>query len=245
MAAERVALIPGGARGIGRAIAQALACHGWNIALCYRTSAQDAQAAVTTIEATGRSALALACDVSSPHACSELVDRVLAWRGRIDALIHCAGPFHRVDLLSETPDGWRAMFANNLDSLFYLARLVAPGMIERRWGRILGFAMANADRLMAQTQITAHYLSKVALLGLVRSLAKALAPNGITANAISPGFIDSGSVEMAELKQLAQSIPAGNIGTVDDVVAATLYLLSDQASYVTGANLQVSGGWGI
>lgn len=242
---DRVALIPGGARGIGRAIAHALAHRGWDIALCYRNSAEDAQGAVTAVEAQGRSALALACDVSSPDACATLVDRVLAWRGRVDALIHCAGPFHRADLLSETPEGWRAMFANNLDSLFYLARLVAPGMVERRWGRILGFAMANADRLMAQTQITAHYLSKVAVLGLVRSLAKALAPSGITANAISPGFIDSGSVEMSELKQMAKNIPAGAIGTVDDVVAAALYLLSDEASYVNGANLHVSGGWGI
>ena len=242
---EKVALIPGGARGIGRAIAQALASRGWNIALCYRKSHNDAQVAVAAVEATGSAALALACDVSTPEGCAELYDQVLAWRGRIDALIHCAGPFHRIDLLSETPDGWRRMFANNLDSLFYLARLVAPGMIERRWGRILGFAMANADRLMAQTQITAHYLSKVALLGLVRSLAKALAPSGITANAISPGFIDSGSVEMAELKQMAKNIPAGEIGTLDDVVAAALYLLSEEASYVNGANLQVSGGWGI
>jgi 3-oxoacyl-[acyl-carrier protein] reductase len=242
---DRVALIPGGARGIGRAIAQALAARGWDIALCYRNSADDAQVAVTAVEAAGRSALALACDVSSPDACAALVDQVMAWRGRVDALVHCAGPFHRVDLLSETPEGWRTMFANNLDSLFYLGRLVAPGMMERRWGRILGFAMANADRLMAQTQITAHYLSKVALLGLVRSLAKALAPSGITANAISPGFIDSGSVEMAELKQMAKTIPAGDIGTVDDVVAAALYLLSDEAGYVNGANLHVSGGWGI
>jgi 3-oxoacyl-[acyl-carrier protein] reductase len=242
---DRVALIPGGARGIGRAIAQSLAARGWDIALCYRNSADDAQVAVTAVETAGRSALALACDVSSPNACAALVDQVMAWRGRVDALIHCAGPFHRVDLLSETAEGWRMMFANNLDSLFYLARLVAPGMMERRWGRILGFAMANADRLMAQTQITAHYLSKVALLGLLRSLAKALAPSGITANAISPGFIDSGSVEMAELKQMAKSIPAGDIGTVDDVVAAALYLLSDEAGYVNGANLHVSGGWGI
>lgn len=242
---DRVALIPGGARGIGRAIAQALASRGWDIALCYRSSAEDAQTVVRAVEAAGRSALALACDVSSPAACADLVGQVSAWRGRVDALVHCAGPFHRTDLLSETPEGWRAMFANNLDSLFFLAKLVAPGMMQRRWGRILGFAMANADRLMAQTQITAHYLSKVALLGLVRSLAKALAPNGITANAISPGFIDSGSTEMSELRQLAKTIPAGGIGTVDDVVAAALYLLSDEAGYVNGANLHVSGGWGI
>lgn len=241
----RVALIPGGARGIGRAIGSALAQRGWDVALCYRRSHEDAQLAVSAIEAAGGAALALPCDVSTSEACSELLEDVLAWRGRIDALIHCAGPFHRVDLLAETPEGWHAMFANNLDSLFFLARLVAPAMIERRWGRILGFSMANADRLLAQTQITAHYLAKAALLGLIRSLAKALAPHGITANAISPGFIDSGSADMAELKQMAKSIPAGEVGTVDDVVGAALYLLSEEAGYVTGANLQVSGGWGI
>ena len=242
---RRVALIPGGARGIGRAIAQALASRGWDVALCYRRSEEDANIAVTAVEAAGGSALALRADVSAADACSELFEEVLAWRGQIDALVHCAGPFHRVDILAETPEGWRAMFANNLDSLFYLARLVAPGMIERRWGRIIGFAMATADRTMAQTQLTAHYLAKVGVLGLVRSLAKALAPHQITANSISPGFIDSGSVEMAELTQMAKTIPAGNVGTVDDVVGAVLFLLSDEAGYVNGANINVSGGWGI
>jgi 3-oxoacyl-[acyl-carrier protein] reductase len=242
---RRVALIPGGARGIGRAIGQVLSAREWDVALCYRQSADDASVAISAIEAGGGAGLALRADVSSPEACAELFDQVLAWRGRIDALINCAGPFHRIDLLAETPEGWRAMFANNVDSLFYLARLVAPGMIERRWGRILGFAMANADRPMAQTQITAHYLAKVAVLGLVRSLAKALAPHQITANCISPGFIDSGSVDLAELGQMAKSIPAGNVGTVDDVVGAVLYLLSDEANYVNGANINVSGGWGI
>ena len=242
---RRVALIPGGARGIGRAIAQALAAREWDVAVCYRKSEDDANIAVTAVESAGGAALALRADVSSPDACTELFDQVLAWRGQIDALIHCAGPFHRVDVLAETPEGWHAMFANNLDSLFYLSRLVAPGMMERQWGRIVGFAMANADRPMAQTQITAHYLAKVSVLGLVRSLAKALAPYQITANTISPGFIDSGSVELAELAVMAKSIPAGSVGTVDDVVGAALYLLSDAASYVNGANIHVSGGWGI
>jgi 3-oxoacyl-[acyl-carrier protein] reductase len=245
MTMRRVALIPGGARGIGRSIAQALAEREWDIALCYRKSVEDAQSAVTSIESFGSAALVLNADVSDSDTCDALFDQVLAWHGQIDALVHCAGPFHRVDLLSETPEGWRAMFANNLDSLFFLSRLVAPGMMERRWGRIIAFGMANADRLMAQTQITAHYLSKVSVLGLVRSLAKALAPYGITANAISPGFIDSGSVDMAELNQMVKNIPAGNVGTINDVVAAALYLISDEAGYVNGANLHVSGAWGI
>lgn len=242
---RRVALIPGGARGIGRAIALALAERGWDVALAFRTSESDADATVAAVQAHGAAALAARADVAQPEACFELVDRTLAWRGRIDALVHCAGPFHRVDLLNETVDGWRAMFANNLDGLFFLTRLIAPGMIDRRWGRILAFSMANADRLMAQTQITAHYLAKVGVLGLVRSLAKALAPHQITANTISLGFIDSGSVDATELDQLTKAIPAGHVGTVDDVVAAALYLLSDEAGYVNGTNLHVSGGWGI
>jgi 3-oxoacyl-[acyl-carrier protein] reductase len=242
---RRVALIPGGARGIGRAIAQAIAARGWDVAVCYRKSEEDANIAVTAVEAAGGSALALRADVSNPDVCTEMFEQVLAWRGQIDALIHCAGPFHRIDVLAETPEGWHTMFANNLDNLFYLSRLVAPGMMERRWGRIIAFSMANADRPMAQTQITAHYLAKVSVLGLVRSLAKALAPYQITANTISPGFIDSGSVELAELAVMAKSIPAGNVGTVDDVVGAALYLISNEASYVNGANIQVSGAWGI
>ena len=242
---RRVALIPGGARGIGRAIAQALAQREWDIAFCYRTSEEDANIAINAIEASGGSALALCADVSQPEVCTEMFDQVLAWHGHIDALVHCAGPFHRVDILDETAEGWRTMFANNLDSLFFLSRLLAPSMIERRWGRILAFAMANADRIMAQTQITAHYLAKVSVLGLVRSLAKALAPHQITVNAISPGFIDSGSADLAELAQMVKTIPAGNVGSVDDVVAAALFLLSEEAGYVNGANIHVSGGWGI
>jgi 3-oxoacyl-[acyl-carrier protein] reductase len=242
---RRVALIPGGARGIGRGIGLALVERGWDVALAFRTSEKDADETVAKMQARGAAALAVRADVAQPEACFELVDRTLAWRGRIDALVHCAGPFHRVDILSETTDGWRAMFANNLDGLFFLTRLISPGMIDQRWGRILAFSMANADRLMAQTQITAHYLAKVGVLGLVRSLAKALAPHQITANAISPGFIDSGSADASELDQLTKSIPAGHVGTIDDVVTAALYLLSEEASYVSGTNLHVSGGWGL
>ena len=102
---RKVALIPGGARGIGRAIAQALAVRDWDVAICYRKSHEDAQVATSAIEASGGAALALPCDVSTPEACAQLYDQVLAWRGGVDALVHCAGPFHRVDLLGETPEG--------------------------------------------------------------------------------------------------------------------------------------------
>lgn len=242
---RRIALVTGGAKGIGRDIGLALAARGWDVALCYRTSESAAGEARAAIERSGRRALALSRDVSDPAQVADLVRQVAAELGPIDALIHAAGPYHRVDLLSETDEGWRAMFANNLDSLFYCARAVAPAMIERRWGRIVAFAMANADRLQAQPQITAHYLAKAGVLGLVRSLAKALAPHGITANAISPGFIASGSAPDEELARMKKNIPAGTIGSTADAVHAALYLLSEEAGYVNGSNIHVSGAWGI
>lgn len=243
---NRVALIAGGAKGIGREIALRLPGRGWSVAIAYRTSQEEAERTCAAAQARGTTALAVQADVSQPSACEALVAEVTAWGGgRIDALIDCAGPYHRVDVLAESPEGWREMFANNLDSLFYLSRLVAPGMIERRWGRIIAFSIANAERLQAQPGLTAYYLAKAGVLGLVRTLAKALAKDQITVNAISPGFIDSGTMDADELAARAATIPAGHVGRPADAAHAALYLLSDEAAYVTGSNLVVSGGWGI
>ncbi len=242
---NRVALITGGARGIGRAIGLDLAAQGWSVALCYRTSAADAEETRAQIEALGARALAVKSDVSDPEAAEALARTVEDAWGRIDALVNCAGPYHRVDVLKETPEGWREMFTNNLDPVFYLSRLVAPGMIERGWGRIIAFGMATADQLTAQPGITAHYIAKAGVLVLTRTLARALAPHGITVNAISPGFIDSGSAPPEELEAMAKRIPAGYIGTTQDAVNVVRFLLSDEARYVTGANIHLSGGWGI
>jgi len=241
----RVALVTGGAKGIGRHIALRLGRSGWSVAICYRKSAAQASEVRAAIESGGGTCLALEADVSDPKVCAQLVSEVERWRGRVDALVHAAGPYRRADLLNETPEGWRDMFANNLDSLFYLARLVAPPMIAQRYGRIIGFAMANADRVTAQPTLTAHYLAKVGVVGLIRSLAKALAPYGVTANTIAPGFIDSELLSPDETKGLAAKIPAGRVGTVSDATNAALYLLSDEAAYVSGTCLQVSGAWGI
>src|SRR5438552_10173361 len=124
MAADgRVALITGGARGIGRAVGLDLASQGWSIAVCYRTSAEDADATCSEIESQGGKALGVQCDVSDPAAAESFVRQAEQKWGRIDALINCAGPYHRVDILKETPEGWREMFANNLDPVFFMSRL--------------------------------------------------------------------------------------------------------------------------
>ncbi len=242
---QRVALITGGARGIGRATALSLAEEGWSIAVCYRTSKDDGEKTQTEIQERGGKCLVLQCDVSDSKAAEDLIKQVEKEWGQVDALINCAGPYHRVNLLEETVEGWHSMFDNNLHPNFYLSRLVAPGMKERKWGRIISFSMANADRQSAQPQVTAHYIAKVGVLVLTRSLARLLAPHGITVNAISPGFINSGSAPEAELELMKTKIPAGYIGGTDDAVSVVRFLLSEEAKYVNGANIHLSGAWGV
>jgi len=242
---ERVVLITGGAKGIGRAIGRALGADGWSVALCYRESAEAAEEACAELRAAGTRAFAMRADVSRPEECAALVRATVDELGRLDALFNCAGPYHRRPLFEETLEGWHEMFDNNLHPIFYLAREVAPILREAGWGRIVNFSMANADRMVAQPFVTGHYIAKSGVLILTRTLAKLLGPHGVTVNAISPGFLDSGSAPAGELETMVKHIPAGYVGTTDDAVAAARFLVSEEARYVNGANLQVSGGWGL
>jgi 3-oxoacyl-[acyl-carrier protein] reductase len=242
---SKVALITGGAKGIGRAIGADLAAAGWDVAFCYRTSEAAAAETAAMLRKSGRRVLGEQRDVSRPEEAEAFAQKVEREFGSVDALINCAGPYHRVNLFEETPAGWNAMFDHNLHSVYYMSRAVAPGMKARKRGRIVNFSMANADQMIAQPDLTAHYIAKAGVLILTRTLAKILAGHGITANAISPGFINSGSAPESELAPMAKKIPAGYIGEVGDCVAAVRFLLSDEARYVNGANIHLSGAWGI
>jgi 3-oxoacyl-[acyl-carrier protein] reductase len=243
--AERVALVTGATRGIARGIALDLARQGWGVAISFKTSARAAEATRAAVEAAGARCLALQADLGADAEARSLVARVESAWGRLDAVVHGAGPYHDGPLLEETPERWRETFRQNLDPLLFLAQAAAPGMQARRWGRILGLGLATADRLAAQPNVTAYYLAKSSLLGLVRSLAKVLAPHGITVNAVSPGILETEGYPRPDLETLLRRIPAGHLGQVDDVVAAARFLLSEEAGYVTGANIHVSGGWGV
>jgi len=244
-AEQRVALITGGARGIARAVALDLAASGWSVAICYRSSATEAGEVMDAVHQAGAKGLAFKADVSDPDAATGLVRQVHGEWGKIDALINGAGPYHRVSLLQETNKGWHSMFDNNLHPVFYLAQAVIPLMKEQKWGRIVSFSMANAEQLIAQPQLTAHYIAKAGLLALSRSFAKLIAADGITMNCVSPGFIESGSAPAGELERMVKFIPAGYVGTVGDAVSTVRFLLSEEARYINGANIQLSGAWGV
>ena len=244
-AEERVALITGGVRGIGRAVTLSLAKRGWTVAACYRRSEKEATELDSMLGEIGARKLLASADLSRSGEADALVHRVESEFGRIDALINCIGSYHRIHLMQESIEGWHSMFENNLHPVFYMSRAVAPGMIQRNWGRIINFGMVNADQQIGQPYVTAHYIAKTGVIILTRSLAKILAPHGITANSISPGFIETGSVPQEEISKSFQSIPAGYMGTPDDAVGAVRYLLSDEARYVNGANIYLSGAWGV
>jgi len=245
MSDTRVAAITGGGRGLGRAIALDLAHRGWSIAFCYRTSEDAAERTAREVRDAGSEAWPDRCDVSDPDAAERWITGCHRRHARLDAVVNAAGPFQRVGLLDQRPSEWRAIFENNLDPVFFTARAAAPLMIAQGWGRILNFSMANADRVVANTGVTAHFIAKTAVQQLSRALARELAPHGITVNCISPGIIATESADVAELERMQSRIPAGRLGTPADVVAAARFLLSDEAAYITGANLIVSGGWGI
>jgi 3-oxoacyl-[acyl-carrier protein] reductase len=241
----RVALIAGGTRGIGRALVATLAQRGWAIAACYRKSETEAAALESELRDAGAQLLLVRADISEPAAAEKLVRRVEDEYGRIDALVNCAGSYHHIHLMEESIEGWHDMFNQNLHPVFYLSRLVASGMMQRKWGRIVNFSIVNADQQVGQSFVTAHYIAKIGVLVLTRSLAKILAPFGITANSISPGFIETGSIPQEVIKRSFKNIPAGYLGSPMDAVSAVCYLLSDDARYVNGTNIHVSGAWGV
>jgi 3-oxoacyl-[acyl-carrier protein] reductase len=241
----RVALITGAARGIGRAVAASLAENGWMVAISYRSSAEQARSLESQLNAAGKKAAVFAADLSDSGSAEDLVKRTEREFGRIDALINCAGSLHRVPVLEESPEAWRSAFDDNLHSVFYLSRAAAAGMIARKWGRIVNFSIAKADQLVGQPFITAHYIAKVGVLILTRSLAKTLAPYGITVNSIAPGFIETADSPQQQFSELMRNIPAGYAGTSEDAVSVVKYLLSEEARYVNGTNIHLSGAWGI
>ncbi len=241
----RAVLIPGGARGIGRAVTLRCLREGWSVAVCHRSSPDDATSLAHEAGDARDRLLIERRDVCIEADREALVASMRARFGRIDALVHAAGPLVRAPLLDAGIDPWRAAWESNVAPLISLCSTVIPEMRARSWGRVVGFGTAGVERLAPHPSLAAYGAAKAALVAFVRSLARDVASHGITANVVSPGVIETGGVEPEVLaRQLAQ-VPAGRVGTPDEAAAVVCFLLGDEARYVTGQNVTVSGGRGL
>jgi 3-oxoacyl-[acyl-carrier protein] reductase len=235
---NRVALVTGASRGIGRDIAIAFAGAGARVAVNYRTASSRAGEVVHEIAAAGGTAVALQADVSDPMAGAALVREAEARLGPIDILVNNAGILARKPLDELGPADWDEAIRVNLSSAFYVTQAGLPGMRARRWGRII---MLSSIAAQTGGVIGPHYAaSKAGLIGLTHSYASLLAREGITANAIAPALIETDMIRGNDAIR-PDLIPIGRFGTPDEVAAVALLLASN--GYISGQTIGVNGGW--
>ena len=235
----KTAVVTGGTRGIGHAIAQALAGAGAKVAICGRDGAK-AEAAAAGV---GGGVKGYACDVSDPAQLERLVESVERDLGPVDILVNNAGITKDNLLFRIGGDDWDAVLDTNLKGAFLLTKLAARGMIKRRWGRIIN--ITSVVGLTGNKGQANYAASKAGLIGLTKSVAKELASRNVLVNAVAPGYV---ATEMTQAisdearTALQAAIPLGRLGQGEDIAHAVLFLASDWASYITGQVLVVDGG---
>ena len=241
--AGRIALVTGGAKGIGRACCLRLAQAGADVAINYLTSQQQARETAELVRQSGVCAHLIHADVSSPEQVATMVDDVNEALGPVDLLVNNAGVFHYVSHEETTLEVWRQTLDVNLTGAYLVTWAVKQSMIERGFGRIVN--IASIAGLRARPMSIAYAASKAGMIGLTKSVAEALAPHNIRVNAIAPGLIETeilSGVSQDRIDAIVQSTPLGRIGHGEDVAEAVLFLLSDQSSFMTGQTLVVCGG---
>jgi len=245
---DKVAVITGAAGGIGQAFAKRLAEDGVHIAI---VDLGDASDTVKMVEAAGRQAIAVKCDVSSESAVAAMAKQVNAKFSHVDIVINCAGIFPQKEFVDMTFADWRQALSINLDSTFLVTAAFVPGMRARQWGRVVNMASSTLGSVVTGF---AHYTaSKGGIVGFTRAAATDLAPYGITVNAIAPGLTRSpGTVVRAprpvfksmdeEFEAIAQMQAIKRVEVPEDLVGAVSFLTSDDSAFMTGQTLNVDGG---
>jgi 3-oxoacyl-[acyl-carrier protein] reductase len=239
----RSAVVTGGSRGIGRAIALRLATQGADICFSYKGNAAAAEETAGAIGALGRRAVPVQADVSQPDAAELLVKTAIAELGKVDILVNNAG-ITRDDLIMRmTVDAWREVLETNLFGAFYAIKAVTRPMLKARGGRIINITSVSGQ---AGQMGQANYSSaKAGLIGLTKATARELASRGITVNAVAPGFV---LTELTQdlpqelMAQITERTPLGRFGTPEEIASAVAFLASDEAGYITGQVLAVDGG---
>ena len=241
---NRVALITGASRGIGRATALAFAHAGYDVVAAARAmQGAGASEAFDELRAANPTASAVNLDLASAESIKEAIGRVVKEKGRIDVLVNNAGITRDGLAVRMKPADWDAVLRTNLDGSFLCIQQVLPGMMRNRWGRIINITSV-VGQAGSPGQVN-YAASKAALIGVTKSLAQEVASRNITVNAVAPGYVSTDMTkDLPEaLKQtIMGKIPLARMGTPEDIAAAVKFLASDDAAYITGQVLAVNGG---
>ena len=240
----KAALVTGGSRGLGRAIALAFAGQGADVAINYRGNAPAAEQTVREIEGLGRRAVAIQGDAAAGReACEAIVKAGLDAFGRLDILVNNAGITRDNLLMRMDSEEWDSVISTNLSGPFWMTKAVSRPMMKARSGRIIN--MSSAAGRMGNPGQANYAAAKAGLIGLTKTTARELASRGITCNALAPGLIETeltADLPEAAREYIKSVTPLGYFGSADDVAAAAVYFASDEARYVTGQVLGVDGG---
>jgi 3-oxoacyl-[acyl-carrier protein] reductase len=240
---SRVALVTGGSRGIGRAIAERLAADGHQVAINYTANKEAAEAAVDAITAAGGTAIAVQGDVGDPEAVAEIFEAVIERLGPVEILVNNAGITRDGLILRMGIEAWDDVIETNLRSVYLATKTALRSMLRAKWGRIISISSVSG---IAGNPGQANYAaSKAGIIGFTKSVAREVGSRGITVNAVAPGFIETDMTEALGEEittAAAERIALGRLGQPEEVAAAVGYLSSDEAAYVTGHTLVVDGG---
>jgi 3-oxoacyl-[acyl-carrier protein] reductase len=240
---EKVALITGGSRGIGRACALELARRGAAVAITYQSNELAAREAVEGLKALGARAQALKLELADPEACAKAVDAVVESLGRLDVLVNNAGLALDGLVMRMKPEDWQRQLDVNLSGAFYLVKAASRPMVKQRSGAIVNLTSVVGE--MGNAGQSGYAATKAGLIGFTKALARELAGRNIRVNAVSPGFIETdmtARIAGEAREKLVASIPLARMGSAEEVARAVAFLASEQASYVTGEVLRVNGG---
>ena len=239
---DQVAIVTGASRGIGRAVALALAAEGAHVVVNYARSSAAADELITQITAAGGSAVALQADVSQSDQVDALIKTTLDRWGRIDILVNNAGITRDTLLLRMKLEDWQAVIDLNLTGVFLCTRAVAKPMIKQRSGRIINIASVAGQ--MGNPGQANYSAAKAGVIGFTKTVAKELASRGVTANAVAPGFITTDMTsDLPNTDGILQFIPLGRFGQPEDIAGMVRFLAADPAaSYITGQVFNVDGG---